>query len=269
MENGIKPEPFLKWAGSKRKLLPALEGLIPKSFGTYIEPFLGSASLFFHLAPTDAYSADANKDLINTYLAVRDNPELVSRHLSRMRVDREVYYSIRSKRSNGLYKRAAEFIYLNKTCWNGLYRVNLKGEFNVPYGAPKNSKVFEKENLFGCSCALSSSSIKLACADYSAVEKIAKKNDFVFLDPPYVTTHSNNGFIEYNEKIFSWDDQVRLASMCERLANRGVRVLITNASHDALRNLYAGFESKEIVRKSTLASSSKFRREVKEIAFFA
>lgn len=269
VENGARPEPFLKWAGSKRKVIGSLEEFIPSKYGKYIEPFLGSASLFFHLQPDSAYLADANSDLIDTYVAVRDNPDAVVRYLQQMRVDRDFFYAVRSSRSSGPYKRAAQFIYLNKTCWNGLYRVNLKGQFNVPYGAPKGSKIFDRENMKLCTAALSKPNVSIQNADYVAVEAIAKKGDFAFFDPPYVTTHNNNGFIEYNENIFSWNDQVKLAGMCERLVRKGVRVLVTNANHDSLKSLYSTFDSQTIVRQSTLASNSKFRRQVTEIAFFA
>jgi DNA adenine methylase len=269
VEKAAKPEPFLKWAGSKRKIIGSLRELIPSRYGRYIEPFLGSASLFFHLQPTSAYLADSNSDLIDTYTAIRDKPEAVIRFLKAMRVDRDYFYSIRSNMSRGQYKRAAEFVYLNKTCWNGLYRVNLKGQFNVPYGDPKGSRVFAPENILACAAALSHPDIIVRKADYSQVENIAVAGDFVFFDPPYVTTHNNNGFIEYNENIFSWDDQVKLAALCERLTSKGVKVLVTNANHDSLKELYFRFESQEIIRQSTLASNSKYRRQVTEIAFFA
>lgn len=264
-----QPEPFLKWAGSKRKLIGSLEQFVPKTFGQYIEPFLGSASLFFHLNPDRAYLADSNADLIETYKAVRDNPVAVLRYLKSMEVSRDRYYEIRSNRAVGQFKRAAEFIYLNKTCWNGLYRVNLKGEFNVPFGAPKGSRIFDAANIQSCSDALSKPNITIATADYSAVENVASEGDFVFFDPPYVTTHNNNGFIEYNEKIFGWDDQIKLAEICRSLVSKGVYVLVTNANHGPVKELYSNFRQEIITRESTLASKAEYRREVTEIAFFA
>lgn len=269
MSTFIKPEPFLKWAGSKRRLIGSLEKFVPKQFGKYIEPFLGSASLFFHLNPDRAYLADSNSDLIATYRAVRDNPAAVIRYLKSMEVDRHRYYEIRSNRATGPFKRAAQFIYLNKTCWNGLYRVNLKGEFNVPFGAPSGQRIVDEENLLSCSLALAKPGIVVTSGDYSSVEKIAEKDDFVFFDPPYVTTHNNNGFIEYNENIFSWNDQVKLADLCSKLVSKGVHVLVTNANHGPLKELYSEFTQEVIVRESTLASKPEYRRKVTEIAFFA
>ena len=261
--------PFLRWVGSKHKLLQQITPYIPKKFNRYFEPFLGSGALFFHLRPTKATLSDSNKDLVATFAAIRDNYSAVAGYLAGTKPNKRLYYKIRGDRSSGRLKRAAEFIYLNKTCWNALYRVNLQGEFNVPYGAPKTDFIFDRAVLRRCSEALRGSDIQLSDADFEEACKDVKKGDFVFLDPPYVTTHNNNGFIEYNEKIFSWDDQVRLAELGDRLARKGAAVVITNANHKPLLELFKGFRYAEVSRISTLAADARSRKSVSEVILYA
>jgi len=264
-----EPRPFLRWAGSKRFLLPHIAVVLPKEFGTYYEPFLGSGSLFFLLLADSAVLSDSCKDLITTYRAVRDNPEQVMSHLRLWKPDRDLYYEIREKRSSWRYRRAAEFIYLNKTCWNGLYRVNLEGKFNVPYGKPKTDNIVEGRELFTAAKALSRKGVKLLVADFGESLKDVEKNDFVYLDPPYVTGHNGNGFLEYNKNIFSWEDQVRLADTARRLASRGAHVIVSNANHAPVLKLYKGFKKKIIQRHSTLASDLEKRRKIDEALLFS
>ncbi|MEJ7901546.1 MAG: Dam family site-specific DNA-(adenine-N6)-methyltransferase, partial [Thermomicrobiales bacterium] len=203
-----KPEPFLKWAGGKRKLVARLAPYLksPQSEYSYFEPFLGGGAAFFHLEPQSAFLSDVNEELIETYIAVRDEVESVIDYLSGLVYKKEDYYQIRSARPTTTAERAARFIYLNKTCFNGLYRVNLKGEFNVPFGRHKPSvEICNKTQLYAASKALSLASLR--AGDFQDVLTHAQSGDVVYLDPPYTTTHSNNGFIEYNAKVFSWDDQ--------------------------------------------------------------
>ena len=264
------PRPFLRWAGSKQKLLPDLVPLIPTEFGTYFEPFLGAGSMFFLLKPTLAVLSDACQPLIATYESVRDNPSAVLKLLATMDVlDKNYYYEIRASQPQGRHRQAARFVYLNRSCWNGLYRVNKNGEFNVPYGAPKTSSPMDEVNLRACSDALRQSGIVLKSGDFEDVLRDAKQGDFVFLDPPYVTGHNNNGFIDYNERLFSWEDQKRLAAVARRLVDEGVFVLATNAAHDDVVRLYRGFGARPITRSSTLASAVTSRRAVKEVALWA
>jgi DNA adenine methylase len=257
--------PFLRWVGSKHKLLTQILPFIPKRFDRYFEPFLGSGSLFFHLRPAKAVLSDTNSDLVETFKAIRDNPYAVIRYLDGAAPDPDLYYKIRRERSKGRLKRASEFIYLNKTSWNGLYRVNLKGEFNVPFGAPKTDFIFDRQVILDCSVALRRRGVRLLTVDFESACQQAKAGDFVFLDPPYVTAHNNNGFIEYNEKIFGWEDQVRLANLSRVLAARGVSVVITNANHPPLLSLFDGFHVAEISRTSTLASKASSRKPVTEV----
>lgn len=258
------PRPFLRWAGSKRVLLPQLLDALPSTYGTYREPFLGGGSLFFLLEPRHAVLSDSCQDLVATYEAVRDNPSAILRYLAPLRPDRDLYYQIRSNRSSARFKRAAEFIYLNKTCWNGLYRVNAQGEFNVPYGAPRTDDIIDPSNLRACATALSCPEVNLSSEDFEDALLEAEAGDLVFLDPPYVTGHNNNGFVDYNELIFSWHDQERVAKVAISLAAMGVHVLVTNAFHQDVLDLYDGFKIVPLHRRSTIASAASKRGRVTE-----
>lgn len=258
------PRPFLRWAGSKRMLLRQFLDAIPSSYGTYREPFIGGGSLFFLLQPKRAVLSDACADLIATYQAVRDNCTAVLRYLAPLRPDRDLFYEIRNNRSEGRFKRAAEFIYLNKTCWNGLYRVNSDGEFNVPYGAPRTENIIDADNLRACAAALSHPGVRFDVTDFEDALLPTVPGDLVFLDPPYVTRHNNNGFVDYNELIFSWNDQLRVAATANRLAAEGVNVLVTNAFHHEVLELYHGFNVRSLDRPSTIAASASKRGAVTE-----
>lgn len=262
------PRPFLRWAGSKRALLPHIVEALPSSYGVYHEPFLGSGSLFFLLRPHRASLSDSCAELIQTFGAVRDNAQAVLHYLRPLKPNRQVFYAIRSNRSTARFKRAAEFIYLNKTCWNGLYRVNSRGEFNVPYGLPKTDQVVDEANLRACGTALAHQDIRLETGDFEAKLTKVTRGDLVFLDPPYVTRHNNNGFIDYNEQLFSWADQVRLARCAHELTDRGAHVLVANAFHSDVIDLYNDFNLIPINRASTLASNAAKRSRVTEALFW-
>jgi DNA adenine methylase len=245
-------------------LLPQILEVMPATYGTYREPFLGGGSLFFLLQPGQASLSDACTDLVATYQAIRDNPSAVLRCLAPLRPDRELFYTVRENRSAARFKRAAEFIYLNKTCWNGLYRVNANGDFNVPYGAPRTDTIVDPENLRSCSAALAGPRVKVTSLDFEDALLDTQPGDLVFLDPPYVTQHNNNGFVDYNELIFSWHDQERVARVATRLAALGAHVLVTNAYHQDVLDLYEGFQVTALNRRSTIASSASKRGAVTE-----
>jgi DNA adenine methylase len=265
--NSVEPRPFLRWAGSKRFLLPQLVELLPSKFGTFHEPFLGSGALFFLISPSRAFLSDSCGELIDSYISVRDNPKAVLRYLLPLSPNRTLYYKIRDNPSRGRFKRAAEFIYLNKTCWNGLYRVNSSGKFNVPYGLPRSKTLIDPSNLRSCAASLGKPGVAIERTDFSIVLDRIEKNDLVYLDPPYVIGHSNNGFRDYNEVLFSWEDQVRLADTARRLVSSGAHVLITNAYHAAINILYRDFKTFIVERNATLASDISKRGRVKESIF--
>ncbi len=259
------PRPFLRWAGSKQSLLRHIVQFTPKTYGTYYEPFLGSGALFFLLQPRAAVLGDNCAELVQTYDAVRENSTAVLRYLKPLIPNKDLFYRVRKNRSNGRFKRAAEFIFLNKSCWNGLYRVNSSGTFNVPYGKPKSLGVVDPKNLISCGELLGRDSISLSSVDFEISLQTARKGDFVYLDPPYVTRHNNNGFREWNENIFSWADQKRLADVAKDLVKMGICVLVSNANHSEIRDLYPDFSATSISRHSTLASDASKRVRVTEL----
>jgi len=238
---------------------------VPENFDRYIEPFLGGGSVFLALAPERALLNDACVPLADTWRSIQANPAGVYREATRRSLDSETYYSTRAERGGGHLQRAGRFLYLNKGAFNGLYRVNLKGEFNVPWGAPKTDFVASLDNLNGVSALLNKESVLISDGDFEDVITKAQTGDFVFVDPPYVTSHNENGFIAYNEKIFSWDDQIRLAASVHDAITRGATVLVTNANHVSVRNLYPNLDAVVLDRASTLAASVKKRGRVSEI----
>ena len=232
----------------------------PAAGSKYIEPFLGGGAVFFALRPTRSVLSDANAELVETYEAVREEVEEVIRFLKRLEHDEESYYRVRKSRPYTRASRAARFIYLNKTCFNGLYRVNTDGDFNVPFGkhGPK-LLVCDTDQLRAASKTLQAAT--LVSDDFGAIIRRAHSGDLVYLDPPYTTAHSNNGFIEYNAKVFSWEDQSRLANLALGLVRRNIRVAVSNADHKSIRDLYDHneFTIHRIKRASTMAGSAAAR----------
>ena len=259
-------EPFLKWAGGKRWLLPKLLDKLP-AFNTYYEPFAGSGGLFFALEPKQAVLSDTNPELINCYRCVRDHCQEVIKILRRLKPNKETYYRVRDKlyQRGDKVKRAAYFIYLNKTCWNGLYRVNREGRFNVPVGRVNSSvEVFDPEQLVVASHLLRRAKIK--CCDFQLAVEDVQPDDLVYFDPPYITTHLNNGFIKYNSRLFHHSDELRLARTAQALAMRRASVIVSNAAHPLIRQQYDGpFYKAEIRRKSAIAADASHRSQFKEL----
>ncbi|MBX3104004.1 MAG: Dam family site-specific DNA-(adenine-N6)-methyltransferase [Cryobacterium sp.] len=238
---------------------------VPQRWDRYIEPFLGGGSLFLELAPTKALLNDACEPLIDTWKAIQRNASGVYREAIRRPLNKEAYYLARAEQGGGYLQRAGRFIYLNKGAFNGLYRVNLSGKFNVPWGAPKSDFISDLQNLRRIGELLSEGEITLTQGDFASTVSGAGEGDLVFIDPPYVTSHNDNGFLEYNERIFSWDDQVRLAEAVNGAVSRGADVLVTNAHHSSVIALYPSFEMVVLERASTLAASRDKRGRTSEI----
>jgi DNA adenine methylase len=253
-------DPFLKWAGGKRWFVRRHEPLLPKAFKRYIEPFLGGGAVFFSLRPSQAILSDSNKELIKTYTAIRENWKLVWRYLSQhqIRHSKKYYYACRSKNFRSQFSQAAQLIYLNRACWNGLYRVNLKGEFNVPIGT-KDTIIFDDDDFESIAAALRAATLR--CSDFEQIIDSAICDDFIFVDPPYTINHNTNGFLKYNEQIFNWRDQERLRVALQRASDRGAKILVTNADHESIRELYDGFgETSVVPRYSVLSGDASYRR---------
>ena len=258
--------PFLNWAGGKRWLVAKHAELLWADASRLIEPFLGSGAVYFHLQPKAAILADLNRELILTYSALRDDYQTVLRHLRshHRRHDRDHYYSVRTSRPPTNAARAAKFIYLNRTCFNGLYRVNARGAFNVPKGT-KDAVLYPTDDFERLSHILQGAEL-LAC-DFEDTIAQAGVGDLVYADPPYTVKHNSNNFLKYNERIFSWEDQKRLAVSLAEAAARGAHVLVSNADHASVRELYSASCWSHITlwRHSRLASSSQHRGRTTEV----
>lgn len=258
----------MKWAGGKRWLISNSKSILPNTLeiNNYFEPFLGGGAVFFHLEPLSGRLSDLNQDLINSYTVIRDNwadlIEILSKY-NKQHCD-EFYYDIRATKPKTQLKKAARFIYLNRTCWNGLYRVNKKGEFNVPIGT-KTKVILDEDNFQEISILLKRMDIE-ACDFETSIDR-AGAEDFIFVDPPYTVKHNLNGFVKYNENIFSWEDQIRLSKSLTRAIKRGAYVLILNADHSSIKTLYKGVGKMiTMERASVIAGSSEARGIYSELA---
>lgn len=239
----MKAKPVLKWAGGKTQMLDILNDNKPTKYNKYIEPFIGGGALFFELSPENAIISDSNPELVNLYKTIADDVDSLIAELKKMKNEEDFYYKVRSIDPESLtnLEKAARTLYLNRTCFNGLYRVNKKGEFNVPFGRYKNPKILDEDNLLAASRVLKNSNI--ICGDYREVlRKYAEPGDFIFLDPPYVPISQHSDFKRYTKEQFSNEDQKELAEEVKRLRDVGCHVLLTNSNHPLVHELYKDFE---------------------------
>lgn len=262
--------PFLKWAGGKRWFVASHNALLPATYQRYIEPFLGSGTVFFHLEPQTAILGDKNPELITAYTAIRDSWADVASALRRHHRNHSssYYYRVRESRPRAPHQIAARLVYLNRTCFNAIYRVNLKGQFNVPIGT-KTAVISDSDDFKAVAALLSRT--ELVAQDFEKVIQLAGADDFIFADPPYTVAHNNNGFIKYNETLFSWDDQVRLAHALKCARDRGAKVIATNANHQSLRKIYKdlGFAIRTVQRFSSISAGGAARGTFEEIVIMA
>ena len=266
----MKVAPFLNWAGGKRWFVHRYAHLLPTTYKRYIEPFLGAGSVFFHLQPEKAVIGDSNKELIAAYRGIKKDWRQIEKSLRRHQRmhSKSHYYAVRETLPSDPIERAARVIYLNRTCFNGIYRVNLEGKFNVPRGT-KNSVVHPDDNFEAMSRILRRAEINHC--DFEELIDDAERGDLVFADPPYTVRHNINGFIKYNEKLFSWEDQVRLARALTRASCRGVHIVATNANHNSVRKLYKdnGFLLMEVSRYSSISADSANRKKFEELVILS
>lgn len=261
-------KPFLKWPGGKRWLCPTLLDVTSRlKFRRYFEPFLGGGSLFFALRPERAVLSDINPELVNVYRQVKRIPSKLVAELKRIPVTADAYGSVRAERDGGVVRSAVRFLYLNRTAFAGMYRLNRAGVFNVPFGGGERrpDMLWRNNLILPASQALRAA--ELRCADFEVVLSSAREGDLVFCDPTYTVSHNNNGFVRYNESNFRWADQERLALVCGRLRARGVAVLVSNAFHEEIKLLYRGALVYEVCRSSVLCPSPEKRRSTKEYLF--
>jgi len=272
----LEPKPFVKWAGGKRQLLAELEKNFPKQFGTYFEPFLGGGAVLFDLLtkkPNLKCSvSDLNSDLVLAYVTIRDKLgrliESLENHSKNYHKDSTgYYYEIRKEEPKSQIEKVSRLLFLNKTCFNGLYRVNSKGKFNVPLGRYTNPNIVNRENLTAVSKFLQSDKIKISCRDFESILKDAKKGDFVYFDPPYQPVSDTANFTSYTHRDFTEDDLQRLADLANQLNSKGCFVLLSNSNTKIVKKIFSSkkWKVKEIAVNRAINSNSQKRTGHKEV----
>lgn len=242
------PKPFVKWAGGKRQLLPEIEKHLPEKFSSYFEPFLGGGALLFHLLSEKknlkGYVSDLNSDLVLSYVTIRDNLSGLLKSLQKhsdsyFSDSKSYYYSIRESNPKSQIEKVSRLLFLNRTCFNGLYRVNSKGKFNVPLGRYSHPNIVQEDNLRSVSQFLNQNKIMIKCQDFSTTIGKAKKGDFVYFDPPYQPVSKTANFTSYTNGNFGINDLKRLAKVSNQLTKKGVNVLLSNSSSKQVREMFS------------------------------
>ena len=261
--------PIVKWVGGKRQLMFELLKNMPENYNRYFEPFIGGGALFFELQPENAYISDMNEELINLYQVVRDNVDELVADLQKHDISKEYFMEIRNIDRTDEYKnwsdvkKASRFIYLNRTCFNGMYRVNSKGEFNVPFGHYKNPRILDENNLINCSNLLQRTEIKHA--DFSEILKKVKKGDFVYFDPPYVPLSETSSFTSYTKDGFDIDMQFKLRDVCDELDSMGVKFLLSNSDTKLVNELYENYNIKKVFASRQINANADGRGKITEV----
>lgn len=265
--------PFLKWVGGKRQLIPAIMEHLPKNISNlnYYEPFIGGGALFFHLQPQNAFINDYNEELINVYNVIKNNlSELIS-DLKKHKNEAEYFYEIRSLDRNDEFQnmssveRASRVIYLNKTCFNGLYRVNNAGEFNAPFGRYKNPNIVNEPTLKAVNKFLNSNNIRISSGDYAEILETVDENSFVYFDPPYHPISESSNFTGYVQGGWNIYDQIRLREICDELNERGIKFLLSNSSAQFIRDQYENYTITTVKATRAINSNGADRGEIDEV----
>lgn len=263
--NTIVPiTPILRWAGSKRKILPTLAEYWKPTYNRYVEPFAGSAALFFSLQPNLALLGDVNSDLIGAYAVIRERPDDVHKAVSKLERSAENYYAVRKSDPKKLseFRRAIRFVYLNRYCFNGIYRTNTSGHFNVPYAHTKPGVIPPIEQFRQCATLLHRA--KLRCADFGSVLKSVRRGDFVYLDPPYIV-ESRRIFRQYDERVFCQGDLVRLKEHLIRIEDKGAAFVLSYADSTEARKLFSNWDTRRVQVRRNVAGFVSARRLASEI----
>jgi len=263
--------PIVKWAGGKRQLLPVIEQNLPKTFARYFEPFVGGGAVLFHLQPENALVNDVNEELINLYRVIKENIDALIETLKNHKNEEAWFYEVRNQDRDNAYRRkssverAARIHYLNKTCYNGLYRVNSAGQFNAPFGRYKNPNIVNEKNLRAVHHYLNTNKIEILNIDFSAALKPAQKGDFVYLDPPYDPVSESANFTGYSKMGFGRPEQERLKKTCDDLHKRGVHFLLSNSATAFIKELYTSYDIQIVRAKRAVNSKGDKRGEVEEV----
>ena len=264
--------PFVKWVGGKRQLIDEIEPFLTKKITTYCEPFVGGGAVLFFLQPKKAIINDKNADLMIVYEVIKDQVEDLISDLRKHENTQEYFYALRDidrdkKVYNGLTKleKASRLIYLNKTCYNGLFRVNQAGEFNAPFGNYKNPNIVNEPTLRAVSKFLQNNDIKIMSTDFEEVLSKLNKGTFVYLDPPYDPMSDTSSFTGYNKGGFDKDEQIRLKESCDRLTKKGIKFMLSNSATDFIKDLYKEYEIKIVKAKRLINADSSKRGEIEEV----
>lgn len=264
--------PVLKWVGGKRQLLDTLEPLLPSKISSYCEPFVGGGALLFSIQPRIAYINDINSDLINVYTVIRDNVDELIAYLTTFKNESEYFYSVRDwDRNKESYiklsniEKAARIIYLNKTCYNGLFRVNNAGEFNTPFGNYKNPNIVNAPVLRAVSSYLNTAQIIMTSEDYKKILKDITKHTFVYMDPPYDPVSDTSNFTGYSKGGFSRDEQVRLKECCDMLNSKGIKFMLSNSATPFIKSLYKDYNINIILARRSINSIASKRGDIEEV----
>lgn len=263
--------PFLKWVGGKRQLMPAIKELIPKKHTDYYEPFIGGGAVLFELQPKKAIINDFNEELINVYQTIKENPEELILDLKTHKNESDYFYDLRaldreeSFKNMSNIKKASRVIYLNKTCYNGLYRVNNSGEFNSPFGRYKNPNIVNETTIRAVSKYLNTNNITILNGDFETALKGIKKGDFVYFDPPYHPVSSSSNFTGYIQGGFDMYEQVRLRDLCNELNKKGVSFLLSNSATQFIEDLYKDYKISYVKANRSINSNAKKRGEIDEV----
>lgn len=267
-ESGRRVASPLRWAGGKRWLIPTIKGLIgDREVATYHEPFLGGGSVFLGLRPfPNAYLGDANADLMATFRTIRDRPDEIAEQVRVHANDSETYYEVRASSPAGKVQRASRFLYLNHTSFNGIYRVNLDGVYNVPFGNRASPQVPTADHLHDVSKRLKTATLRTR--DFAKCIKDVQEADLVFLDPPYTVAHNHNGFVKYNQRLFSFDDQKRLSTLIDQIKDRDAYYILANAAHESIADLFdKGDALIETSRRNSIGGINAVRGSATEYLF--
>ncbi len=277
-KRNVLAQPFLKWAGGKRQLLPVIKGYFPKRFTQYYEPFVGAGAVLFYLQPNQGVINDTNSELINCYQVIKRNPEKLLKLCQEHRENnsKEHYYWLREQDRKDDFKdrspveRAARIIYLNKTCFNGLFRVNSSGQFNVPYGKYSNPLITDSAVVRAVSDYLNQRDISILEGDFEKAVSNARKGAFIYFDPPYHPLSDTSSFTGYSVNGFGEDEQIRLKEVCDKLSERGCQVLVSNSSASFIKELYCDpkYEIVEVKASRAINTVASKRGRIKELLIY-
>ncbi len=270
-ERDLELAPILKWVGGKRQLMEEIIKYIPNEYNTYYEPFIGGGAVLFSLQPENAVINDINSELINVYRVIKNNLNELLEDLKKHKNNEQYFYKIRGLDRTEEYNRlsnvekASRIIFLNKTCYNGLYRVNSSGHFNAPFGKYKNPNIINEKRLLAIHDYFVNNNIKILNTDYYNSLKDISKHDFVYFDPPYHPISDSSNFTNYSKDGFDENDQIKLKEVCDELDSKGIKFLLSNSNSEFIKSLYKEYKIEYVSAKRNINSKASKRGAIKEV----